>query len=112
MAVKDWSTTASSNTSVGGVNIAENAPRAGMNNAMRAIMADAKAKFDEIKHVSDFGVVGDGTTDDTAALQDAFDYASGNAPYGRTIIMAAGLRLGLSVVCHLALVSVSDNAYL
>lgn len=38
-AVPDWSTTAASNTDVGGVNIAENCPAAGINNALREIMA-------------------------------------------------------------------------
>jgi hypothetical protein len=40
MALGDWSSTAASNTSVGGVNIAEGCPAAGVNNALRAIMAD------------------------------------------------------------------------
>lgn len=38
-AVADWSTTAASNTDIGGVNIAENCPAAGMNNALRELMA-------------------------------------------------------------------------
>lgn len=40
MTLRDWSTTAASNTAVGGVNIAENCPAAGLNNMGRAIMAD------------------------------------------------------------------------
>lgn len=40
MALADWSSTAGSNTSVGGVNIAEGCPAAGINNALRALMAD------------------------------------------------------------------------
>lgn len=43
MAFSDWSTTASSNTSVGGVSIAEGMTPGNVNNAMRAIMADAAA---------------------------------------------------------------------
>jgi hypothetical protein len=38
-AVTDWSSTASSNTDVGGVNIDEFCPSAGINNAIREIMA-------------------------------------------------------------------------
>jgi hypothetical protein len=37
-AVTDWSTTAANNTDVGGINIAENCPAAGVNNALREIM--------------------------------------------------------------------------
>ena len=37
-AVTDWSTTASNNTDVGGINIAENCPAAGINNALREVM--------------------------------------------------------------------------
>lgn len=38
-AVADWSTTAANNTDIGGINIAENCPAAGMNNALRENMA-------------------------------------------------------------------------
>lgn len=38
--MREWSATAGSNTSVGGVSIAEGMARASVNNAMRAIMAD------------------------------------------------------------------------
>lgn len=40
MAVEDWSTTAGSNTSIDGTNIAENCPPGNINNAIRAIMAN------------------------------------------------------------------------
>jgi hypothetical protein len=42
MAFKDWSTTAASNTTVGGVNIAELTAMSNLNNGMRAIMADVR----------------------------------------------------------------------
>lgn len=51
MSVKDWSTTAASNTSVDGVSIAENAPFANMNDSQRAIMANVKLE------VASFGTV-------------------------------------------------------
>lgn len=45
MAVSDWSTSASSNASVGGVNIAENMDRSDVNNAIRAMMADVASWY-------------------------------------------------------------------
>lgn len=42
MSVADWSTTASTNTSVGGINIAENCPAGNVNNAEREIMAQLR----------------------------------------------------------------------
>lgn len=47
MAVSDWSTTAGSNTSIDGINIAENCSPAGVNNALRAIMAAIATWRDE-----------------------------------------------------------------
>jgi len=41
-AYSDWSTTAASNTDVGGINIDEGCAMAGLNNAMREIMAQLK----------------------------------------------------------------------
>lgn len=43
--VADWSTVASENTDIAGVNINENCLPSGMNNAVRAVMAQAKAGF-------------------------------------------------------------------
>lgn len=42
MAVSDWSSTAGSNTTIDGVNIAEGCSPAGLNNAIRSIMAAVK----------------------------------------------------------------------
>jgi hypothetical protein len=54
MAVKDWSTTAASNVTVGGISIAEGCNPGNLNDSDRAIMADAKAKFNEIPSVTDY----------------------------------------------------------
>lgn len=43
MAFSDYSTTPASNTTIAGINIAENCPAANVNNAIRQIMADGKA---------------------------------------------------------------------
>lgn len=50
MAVTDWSATASENTSVGGVSIAEGCPAKGLNNAIREVMAAVKARDGEVVH--------------------------------------------------------------
>lgn len=42
MAVTDWNTNANSNTSVGGINIAENCPAGNINGALREMMAQIK----------------------------------------------------------------------
>lgn len=71
MAVKDWSTTASSNTSVGGVSIAELCPRANLNNAQRAMMAEMKTWINDrpLTHIKDvLDVTIDGATDQTSTL--------------------------------------------
>lgn len=46
MAIKDYSTTAGSNTSVAGINIAEGCPAANVNNGMRAMMADSRSFYE------------------------------------------------------------------
>lgn len=48
MAVSDWSTTAISNGTTLGINIAEGCDAANINNAIRELMAEAKTKFDAI----------------------------------------------------------------
>lgn len=45
MAVKDWSTSASSNTSIDGISLAENCPFSNMNDMGRAIMANIRSAF-------------------------------------------------------------------
>ncbi|MDL2285703.1 hypothetical protein LJB93_03055, partial [Desulfovibrio sp. OttesenSCG-928-F07] len=40
MSIKDYSTTADENTQINGINIAENCPPSGINNAIRQLMAD------------------------------------------------------------------------
>lgn len=43
---QDWSTTANSNTDVGGINIAEGCPPSNINNAIREVMAQLRAGVD------------------------------------------------------------------
>lgn len=46
MAVSDYKTVPDQNTTISGINIAEGCPPSGINNAIRQIMADIKAKAD------------------------------------------------------------------
>lgn len=48
MAVSDYSTTPSENISISGTNIGENCPPAGMNNAVRQLMADIRVFSDGV----------------------------------------------------------------
>lgn len=48
MAFFDWSTTADSNSTVGGINIAEGCPAGNLNGASRSIMAEARAAFNVV----------------------------------------------------------------
>lgn len=47
MSVADWSTTAGSNTTVDGINIAEGCPSGNINGAIRAIMASVRVLYDD-----------------------------------------------------------------
>lgn len=100
MAVKDWSTSAASNTSVGGVNIGEGAARSDMNNMGRAIMAEAKAKFNENLSLTDYSTVSDALTGFTAAFA-ALD-AGGNlsVPVGTWILTGTATFDGQRLNIH------------
>lgn len=71
MSVASWSTSASSNTNVGGVAIGEGCARANMNDMGRAIMAEAKTRFLEDGLVDDSNAAGDGITDDQTIIATA-----------------------------------------
>lgn len=68
MGVLDYSTSASLNTAISGIDIGENCARANMNNALRQLMADIAVSTVPSLHVRAFGAVGDGATNDTNAL--------------------------------------------
>lgn len=69
MAVSDWSTSASSNTAVGAVNIAEGCPAANMNNAMREVMAQLRSVLTDAA----ITVLAGATVDDIRAALGAAD---------------------------------------
>ena len=67
--IKDYSTTAGNNTSVGGVSIAEGMLPSNINNAFRAIAADVREWYNDSQWV----IYGDGDGSHT------FTYSSGTA---------------------------------
>lgn len=52
MAVSDWSSTAANNTTIDGINIAENCPAGNLNGMGRAIMANVKVMYDGLPDVT------------------------------------------------------------
>lgn len=88
MAIKDYSTSASLNTSISGINIAENCPSGNVNDAQRQMMADSATDYAtrlaEATSLKAKGATGDGGTDDTTAIASAFSTAgkSLTAPNG------------------------------
>lgn len=52
MAVGDWSATASANTAIDGINIAEGCPPSNLNNGVRAIMASVRVMYDNLPDTS------------------------------------------------------------
>jgi len=65
-----------------------------------AVKRTAKAKFQDVLSVKDFGAVGNGTTDDTAAIQAAIN-AAGAAGGGTVFIPPGSYRVGtLSIITN------------
>lgn len=101
MSVKDWSESAASNTTVGGINIAEGMARADVNNSLRAVMAEGKTAFMESPSVKLVGgATGDGTTNDLTAIQAAVDSMTTGGtlrfPGAGTYYIASTLTIGVS----------------
>ena len=61
MAFSDYSTTPSANTSIAGINIAENCPAANVNNALRQLAADGKTLNNVVNAITTGMPIGGGT---------------------------------------------------
>lgn len=86
MAFSDWSTTAGSNTSVGGVSIAENMNPSDVNNAIRAVMADGRAALG-----TKGADIASATTTDLGAVSGLFHDITGTTTITGFGTIAAGI---------------------
>lgn len=75
MGIETYNPSAALNATLGGFNIAEGMARADVDDALRQLMADLAVKLPQPEN---FGAVGNGTTDDTAALTSFFNHAIAN----------------------------------
>ena len=126
MSVTSYSTTASSNTTVGGVDIGENCSPANVNDAVRAVMADIATGIDNGDFASTSGLQAeDATLTALAGVTTAADkliYATGVdafsttdiTAYGRTVLglaSAAALRSNIGAV-GIDSASLTANGYI
>lgn len=69
MAIKDWSTIAGSNSTVGNINWAEGQAPSTVNNSSREMMAELATYLQTIaRNAQDYGCTADGATDDRSAI--------------------------------------------
>lgn len=102
MAVSDYNTSASANTAISGINIAEGCPAANLNNALRQMMADIKveynARLDPANYVPKTG--GAFTGQITQSTRGGYMYSFSSGDVGgawHTIAFGAAVPSGLAV---------------
>ena len=95
MAVSDYSTTPGSNTAISGINIGEGCSPAGVNNAIRQLMADIRTFYDSVSGAGTYQPL-DATLTAIAALgftANKLMYATGSDTFAQTDITAFGRSL-------------------
>lgn len=70
MGIESYSTTPASNTAISGINVAENCPIAGINNAIRQLMADGRSQWNDAQWFQN----GDGDGTATVAYASATSF--------------------------------------
>lgn len=94
MAVSDYSTTPAANTAISGINVDENCPPGGLNNAFRQLMADVRVMYDNLPSVAGYMPVSGGTFSGTQPKYDGrgayLHHNSASLTSGRIFVQASG----------------------
>jgi hypothetical protein len=98
MGIEAYNPSASLNTMLGGKSVAEGMARGDVSDSIRQLMADIASGVVPVVSIKGFGAVGNGTTDDTAAVQSAlnsFGTAGGTVliPDGMTPLIDSNLNI-------------------
>jgi len=96
MSFSDYSTTPASNTTIAGINVAENCPPGGINNAIRQLMADGKELSNTVSGLGSYLPLSGGTLtgDITRAGQGAYlKHARSDLSDGRVYFLPEGSAL-------------------
>lgn len=93
MAVSDWSTNPSDNSSISGINIAENCPAGNMNGAVRQMMADIRVFYNGVPVAADLVAKTGGVFTGNPVFSGRGGYLYNNdasSPGGRVFVQASG----------------------
>ena len=93
--VSEWSSTASNNTDIGGINIAEGCAPSGINNAIRELMAQVK-DMQAGSDADNFVVGGNLSVTGTATFSSTL-YAAGVATFNNNVIFGASTTNSLTL---------------
>lgn len=108
MGLFDWSTDANANTSIDSVNIAENCPPGGINNAIRAVMANVRSAFSSglsgfLSGSAALPIASGGTGQTTPeAVRTAFGIGSMGQQNSNSVAITGGTISGLTTALAIA----------